>query len=1092
MTTFRRDELGEVRAGTGYGVTRQERSSRPHLPDTWPLVVLFVAFPLWWVLGLSALIWAVITAPLLVALIWRQRTKAPAPIVLWFAFTSWVLMSGLQLESGSKITTFTYRLALYFCGGLLFLYVYNLPRSRRLDMRVLRILTIFWMIVVIGGYIGILGGAHTFPALIEYVLPRSAKNQPFVQELVQPVLANVENFFGFPVPRPAAPFPYTNNWGGNIAVLTPVALAAMSVTGAGLRRRMIAVFLIASVVPMIVSLNRGMFISLGIGLLYVAIRLAFRGRVATLVSLLVLVIGLVILIALTPLRHLVIANVSSSHGHSNTTRVSVAQQAFAGANQSPLFGHGEPQAVTGQGGTPPIGTQGQLWMVLYSDGYIATALFIGFFLAVLWQTRRAVGTAGLWLHTVPLIGLAQITVYGWLPVELQVIMVVAALAYRRCWRPAAKPLVPVPRDATPDRLDTWTADLDIPVGRPDHVTDRWDAAPGLPDHLVPGLRPDPPVRLSKKVARDPPPLQPAVLTAGSERSGPARGLSAASAVVARGSLVNLVAMVLGAAMSFGLVVLASRWLQPRGAGVFFELIALYTILSNTLELGADTGLTRWISRARAIGGLADVRRIVVIAVIPVALIGTAAAVGLWLVAPQVSRLLLHGVPAAVGATDIRFIAPLVPLGALSAVIVDGARGFGRMWPYLVIEGVGKPSVRLVAVTAVLAAGLDIHIAILVWGLPVIAGLVAACVIFVGVLRKESPAGVLRKESPAGVRRRVIIEPPGVFEPVAPTAFTVGEAGDDAQSGLRGARGLLSVRTRRLAAEFWSFTGPRAFQATFQVTVLFLDVLIVGALASTYQAGIYSAVSKLAILGTFALEGNRLAIGPQLSALLGLREHGRAAELYQTATRSLVLATFPLYLVLAIFPAVILGIFGSRYTAGASALTVLSLAMLINLGTGNVTVVLLMGGKSSWSAINAGAALIANVSLNLLLVPRIGILGAAIAWSASIAIDNITAMIQIRWVMGLAPFGSGYWLAAGTTLICFGTTGIAARLVLGQTFPALIVAVSAGLVSYAVTLYFARDRMQLAELVAALRPGSAKPHADPSQPPIPLPAPVDGD
>jgi polysaccharide biosynthesis protein PslJ len=1123
VTTFRRDELGEVTAGTGYAATRQGRSRRPLLPDTWPLVVLFVAFPLWWVLGLSAVIWSVITGPLLVALIWRQRTKAPAPIVLWFVFTSWVLISGLQLESGTKITTFTYRLTLYICGGLLFLYVYNLPRSRRLDVRVLRILTIFWMIVVIGGYVGIVGGAHTFPGLIEYLLPRSARNQPFVRELVQPVLANVENFFGFPVPRPSAPFPYTNNWGGNIAVLTPVALAAMSVTRAGLRRRMIAVFLIASVVPMIVSLNRGMFLSLGVGVLYVAIRLAMRGRVATLVSLLVLIIGLVVVIfAVTPLRHLVIANVSSAHGHSNTTRVSVAQQSIAGANQSPLFGYGEPQAVTGQGGTPPIGSQGQLWMVLYSDGYVATALFIGFFLAVLWQTRRAAGTAGLWLHAVPLIALTQITVYGWLPVELQVIMVVAALAYRRCWRPVPAPglLVPVPRDAAHDRRDTWTAaDLDIPVGRPDRVTDRWDAAPGLPDHLMPGFMPDPPERLSKKLAPDPPPLQPAVLAASSERSGPAGGPSAASVVVARASLVNLVAMVLGAAMSFGLVVLASRWLQPHGAGVFFELIALYTILSNTFELGADTGLTRWIARARAIGGLADVRRIVVIAIIPVALIGTAASVALWLVAPQVSRLLLHGVPVAVGATDIRFIAPLVPLGALSAVIVDGARGFGRMWPYLVIEGVGKPSVRLVAVTAVLAAGLDIHVAIIVWGLPVIVGLMAACVIFIGVLRKESPASVRRRiDGAVGRLRGLVPEPtlpsgasgaqadafpalpdldatiefPVVFNPIAPPAFTAGEASDDAQSGRPGAWGLLSPRTRRLAAEFWGFTGPRAFQATFQVTVLYLDVLIVGALASTYQAGIYSAVSKLAILGTFALEGNRLAIGPQLSAMLGRREYGRAAELYQTATRSLVLATFPLYVVLAIFPATILGIFGSRYTAGASALTVLSLAMLINLGTGNVTVVLLMGGKSSWSAINAGAALIANVGLNLLLVPHLGILGAAIAWSASIAIDNITAMIQIRWVMGLAPFGSGYWLTTGTTLYCFGTTGIAARLILGQTLPALIVAVLAGLVSYALMLYLARDRMQLAELVAALRPGSAEPHAGPRQPPIPLAAPVDGD
>jgi O-antigen/teichoic acid export membrane protein len=1015
-TTFRRGALGVAPTGSGPDTGKHGRRERPRLPVTWPLLVLFSAFPLWWVLGFSALIWAVMPAPLLVALIWRQRTKAPLPIVAWFLFTSWVLMSGLQLESGTKIITFTYRLGLYVCGGLLFLYVYNLPRSRRLDIRVLRILTTFWMIVVIGGYLGILGGSHVFPAVIEFLLPRHLRTQPFVQELVQPVLANVETFFGFPVPRPSAPFPYTNNWGGNMAVLTPVAFAALSVTRAGLRRRVIIFFLLASLLPMIVSLNRGMFLSLGVGLLYVAIRLAGRGRVATLVSLLLLLITLAAVVALTPLKHLVIANVSSTHGNSNTTRLSVAQQAFQGANQSPLFGYGEPQAVTGQGGTPPIGTQGQLWMVLYSNGYVATVLFIGFFLAVLWQTRRARGTAGLWLHAVPLIALTQITVYGWLPVELQVVMVVAALAYRRCWQPgpAANPLALVASAAVPDLRPPprrTVADLVAAVPSLDETIPDWRAI-GTTDWDFPVAAP----------YRSPGP-------ATDDESGGAAGrLSTASASVARGSLINLVAMVSGAAMSFGLVVLVSRWLQPRGAGEFYELVALFTILSNTFELGADTGLTRWISRARAIGGLDDVRRIVTVAVIPVTLISVLAAAGLWLAAPEVSRLFLHGVPVATGATDIRFIAPLVPLGALSAVVVDGVRGFGRMWPYLLIEGVGKPAVRILAVTAVLMAGLGLHVALIVWGLPIAVGLVAACFIFGSVMRQEAPG--------AG----------------------------------RAAWAVLNARGRRLAAEFWSFTGPRAFQATFQVTVLFLDVLIVGALASTYQAGIYSAVSKLAILGAFALEGNRLAIGPQLSAMLSRREHDRAAELYHTATRSLVLLTFPLYLTLAIFPGVILGIFGSRYTAGASALTVLGLAMLINLGTGNITVVLLMGGKSSWSAINAGAALAANIGLNFLLIPHLGILGAAIAWAVSIGIDNIAAMIEVRWVMGMAPFGPGSWLAAGITLICFGGTGIAARLIFGQTIPALIAALAAGLASYALMLYIKREPLQLAGLVAVLRPG----------------------
>lgn len=413
-------------------------SSGPRLPVTWPLTVLFVAFPLWWVLGVSSFIWSIVALPMLVALIWRQRTRAPVAFFLWCAFTSWVLMCGLQLESTTKIMTFSYRLSLYVAGGILFLYVYNLPRSGRLDVKVLRILTIFWMIVVIGGYAGMVVGAHTFVPPFDHLLPHGLRNQPFVQELVRPVFAEVEGFLGYPVPRPAAPFPYTNNWGGNIAVLTPVALAAATAAGPGRRRRLIIVLLAASLVPMIVSLNRGMFLSLAVGVLYVTIRLAIRRRFGALVSVLSVTALMVTIVALTPLGHLVVANFSSTHGHSNATRISVGAEAAAGANQSPIFGYGEPQAVTGPAATPPIGSQGQLWMVLYSDGYPGTFFFIGFFLLVLWQTRRARGTAGLWLHTVPLVALAQIAVYGWLPVELQVVMVAAALAYRRCWRPASR------------------------------------------------------------------------------------------------------------------------------------------------------------------------------------------------------------------------------------------------------------------------------------------------------------------------------------------------------------------------------------------------------------------------------------------------------------------------------------------------------------------------------------------------------------------------------------------------------------------------------------------------------------------------------
>jgi len=412
---------------------------KPHLQVTWPLTFLFTAFPIWWLLGVASFTWVIMAVPLIIAILWRGWTRVPVAFVLWLAFVSWVFLSGLQITTGTTIITFVYRLVLYAMAGVLFLYVYNLPRSGQLDGKVLRILTIFWMVVVAGGYAGILLGSHTFIPPFDHLLPHGLRNKPFVQELVLPVFAQVQNFLGYPVPRPAAPFAYTNDWGGNIAVLTLVAFAALSTPGHARWRRFVLVMLFLSIVPMVFSLDRGMFLSLVVGLVYLMVRVAMRGRLTVLVMVLTVAGLAVIVITLTPLGHLLATSVSSTHGNSNRTRLSLYTQASAGVAASPFFGYGAPKLLPGQTAGAAIGTQGQFWMVLYSHGYPAAIFFLGFFLAVLWQTRRARGTVGLCLHAIPIVALVQVAVYGWLPVELQVIMVAAALTYRLCSRPGESP-----------------------------------------------------------------------------------------------------------------------------------------------------------------------------------------------------------------------------------------------------------------------------------------------------------------------------------------------------------------------------------------------------------------------------------------------------------------------------------------------------------------------------------------------------------------------------------------------------------------------------------------------------------------------------
>jgi O-antigen/teichoic acid export membrane protein len=500
--------------------------------------------------------------------------------------------------------------------------------------------------------------------------------------------------------------------------------------------------------------------------------------------------------------------------------------------------------------------------------------------------------------------------------------------------------------------------------------------------------------------------------------------------LARGGVLNLVASGTGQVFAFLMTILVTRGLGARGAGAFFEVVGLFTILSNSVRLGADTGMVRAVSSRMALGHSDDLRRLVRVALGPVLLFGVLIAAATWALGPQLAEVFLHGAGEGEGATAIRVLAFFLPLVAVTIVALSGTRGFGTMLPYAMIENFGKPLARLVLVAVVLAVGLGSVAALVAWAIPVAVGFVAALWVLLRLVHRAEAGAV-----PA---------PAGTAEPVGKRA------------------------SRHLASQFWRFAAPRGIAGIFQVTVLWLDVLLVGALRSTREAGIYAAASKLALVGTLATEAVRIAIAPQISALLTRREHGRAESVYQVATWWIMTLCWPLYLALMVFGGVVLRIFGAEFAAGSGALLVLSLAMLVDLSTGNVTVMLLMGGKSSWNLLNALGALVLNVGLNLLLLPRIGITGAAIAWAASILFENVAAIVELRILLRLNPFGPGWWLAAGQATLCFAGLGLLARTVLGNTLPSLVIFALVATPLYLWLVWRVRGVLQLDALREAIR------------------------
>jgi hypothetical protein len=390
------------RAGMG-GVHIGGRSTgRSFLPPGWPILALFGLFPLWWVLGIAEFAGILLAIPMAIQLIQTPVVRAPRGFGIWLLFLIWagVGIFVLQVDapgavadtSSGRYATFAYRYLWYVSAAVILLYVGNMRDVITLP-RLFRAMSYMFITVVLGGYLGIVAPHLQFPSVIEIVLPRGLTHNGFVQILVHPVSAQVQTFLGYEEGRPSAPFSFTNDWGLNFACFLPTFVVSWCRRDAGWRRIAGPLFLFAAMIPVIYSLNRGLWLSLVAMSLFVAVKYALSGKFAMIGAVGAGVVALVLLLVLSPLGSLVnqrLHNGNSNQGRTNLGTLTVTSM----LEGSPFIGFGSTRNVAGNfnsiaaGSTvkcprcskPPLGTQGQFSLVSFSTGVGGVVLYLGFFL----------------------------------------------------------------------------------------------------------------------------------------------------------------------------------------------------------------------------------------------------------------------------------------------------------------------------------------------------------------------------------------------------------------------------------------------------------------------------------------------------------------------------------------------------------------------------------------------------------------------------------------------------------------------------------------------------------------------------------------
>jgi O-antigen/teichoic acid export membrane protein len=525
--------------------------------------------------------------------------------------------------------------------------------------------------------------------------------------------------------------------------------------------------------------------------------------------------------------------------------------------------------------------------------------------------------------------------------------------------------------------------------------------------------------------------------------------------VARGGTLNLAGAAASALATVCITVLVAREFSKPVAGAFFTATSLFLIVEAVAGLGAYTGAVYFIARLRSLGEQDRIPVILRAAIVPVVAASVAAAVVLLLIGNLVARGLLGGHlghggagPVAVGHA-LRALALTLPFAALLDTFLGATRGYRDMRPTVLIDRLGRSVVQLLGVFVAVAAGSAALLAPL-WAVPYVPAAAAAW-LWLRHIRRTS-----------GTRRPAAYAIPPELAALLELATPVPPTGPTGPTGRPAGGGRLA--TRRLANAnprgFWRFTAPRALASLAQITIQRIDIVLVAIMRGPAEAAVYTAATRFLVAGQLGNAAISMAAQPRFTELFAVGDRRGANVVYQATTAWLVLLTWPLYLLAVIFGPLVLTVFGHSYSAGGTVMLILGLTMLLATACGQVDMVLTTTGRSSWSLANGLLAVSVNVGLDLLLIPRYGITGAAIGWAVAIAVTNLLPLAQVASVVRLHPLGRGTLIAIALCALSFGAVPLAVKGTLGEGWVALLTAVVVGSALQAVGLWWFRGPLRL--------------------------------
>ncbi|WP_247217625.1 lipopolysaccharide biosynthesis protein [Shinella oryzae] len=182
-----------------------------------------------------------------------------------------------------------------------------------------------------------------------------------------------------------------------------------------------------------------------------------------------------------------------------------------------------------------------------------------------------------------------------------------------------------------------------------------------------------------------------------------------------------------------------------------------------------------------------------------------------------------------------------------------------------------------------------------------------------------------------------------------------------------------------------------------------DVIVVGLFLDPESVAIYFAAAKTMALVHFVFFSVKAAAAPRFSALFSSGDRVALATFAGETVRWSFWPSLGVGLTVLALGHLLLSLFGPAFTAGWSLMFILFSGIMAKALVGPGEVLLTMSGEQKLCVMVYAAALAANITFNVTLIPLFGITGAAVATAGAMMVEALLLHLAVRGKLSIILF-----------------------------------------------------------------------------------------